>query len=274
MGKINASTKVMCSGVIEFLGREFHCHKETGHGWVDLSDAIKKSCNIYIYQIAREIKAEQLATAAKELGFGAKTGIDLPGEAAGVVPSPAWKKEKYQKIWFPGENLSFSIGQGDLQITPIQMLRFMALIANDGMAVNPHLLKTYSVGKKRHVFQADIFEAKGFSPSFFKLIRHAMWRTINEDFGTGSRAHIPGFDVCGKTGTAQKITFRTDEDRKEKKYQNAWFSGFAPYREPEVAVVVLVESAGHGGEAAAPIARQILEAYIRSPIRKQKLDSF
>ncbi len=273
-GKVSPSTRINCAGSISFLGREFHCHKRGGHGWINLSDALKMSCNVYMYQLAKDIPADEYAKVAKEMGLGVRTGIDIPGEVAGIVPSPDWKKKKYNKIWFPGETLSLSIGQGDLQITPIQMLRLMAIIANDGIAINPHFLKSFSTKGQQHASQAEVFAVKDISPSFFRLIKHAMWRTINEDFGTGSQAQIPGFDVCGKTGTAQKITFRSDDERKEKRYQNAWFTGFAPYKNPEVAVVVLVESAGHGGEAAAPIARKILEAYMRSPVRDQILASF
>ena len=273
-GKITPSTRVMCSGSIDYLGREFHCHKESGHGWLDLSEALMQSCNVYLYQIAKEISAEDLASVAKSLGLGVRTGIDLPGEALGIVPSPTWKKEKYKKIWYPGETLSMAIGQGDLQVTAIQMLRLMALISNDGLAANPHFLKEYHQGKKILYPETQVFQAEGIAPGFFKIVRHAMWRTINQDSGTGAHARIPGFEVCGKTGTAQVITFQNDIERKDKKYQNAWFVGFAPYQKPEVAVVVLVEHAGHGGETAAPLARQLLEAYLQSTVRKQILDSF
>jgi len=134
-------------------------------------------------------------------------------------------------------------------------------------------LKEYKLNGKIYRPEVQHFQADGVSPSHLKLMRHAMWRTINDSAGTGSSALIPGFDVCGKTGTAQTVTFRTKDDRKEKRYQNAWFAGFAPFQRPEVAIVVLLEHAGHGGEAAAPIARQILEAYLESPVREQILDA-
>jgi len=273
-GVITPGTRFMCSGTMNYLGRDFQCHKRSGHGWVDLSEAIMESCNIYMYHVAREIDAKSLSDTAIALGLGVRTGVDLPGETAGVMPSPQWKKERYHKIWYPGETLSMSIGQGDIQITPLQMLRLMSLVANNGLARNPHFLKSYKQQGKEYQPELEIFQAEGISPDFFKIVRHAMWRTINDDGGTGHHARIPGFGVCGKTGTAQRITFKTDDERKEKKYQNAWFAGFAPYRKPEVAVVVLVEHGGHGGSAAAPLARILLESYLKSPIRKQILDAF
>lgn len=272
-GILTPSTRMTCQGVVNYLGRDFHCHKESGHGLLNLSDAIMHSCNVYFFQVAKEIDAQELAQVAHSLGLGKLTHIDLPAENAGVVPSPTWKREKYDKIWFPGETLSMAIGQGDLQITPIQMLRLMALVSRDGLAPEPHFLKEYKLNGKVYRPEVQHFQADGVSPSHLKLMRHAMWRTINDSAGTGSSALIPGFDVCGKTGTAQTVTFRTKDDRKEKRYQNAWFAGFAPFQRPEVAIVVLLEHAGHGGEAAAPIARQILEAYLESPVREQILDA-
>lgn len=263
---IDFHTEFHCSGSMNYLNRDFHCHKETGHGTMDFTEALVQSCNVYTYQVAKLVGAEAIAQMAKDLGLGQKTGVDLPGEQSGLVPDPAWKKEVRHDIWFPGETLSMSIGQGDLQLTPIQILRFMALIANRGVAPTPHLLKDHPAALQEPL-------VSHIHPEAFQLIKRGLWKTVHEESGTGRRARVEGFDVCGKTGTAQRITFKNDLDRKEVRYQNAWFAGFAPYEKPEVAIVVLLEQAGHGGESAAPVAQKILQAYLHSDARRDLLDA-
>lgn len=260
-------TKVTCTGSFSYYGRTFHCHDRNGHGDVDLMDAITESCNVYFYHLAKEIGAQALAETAQELGFGVTTGIDLIGEKEGVVPSPHWKNQQLGEIWYPGETLSFAIGQGDLQATPLQLLQLMALIAGDGTAKIPHLIKKYR--RWDAVTPAPLKERKpcDIPAHCFDVVKAAMWRVVNLDDGTGSKAAIPGLDVCGKTGTAQLITFTNDAGEREDRFKNAWFAGFAPRQNPEVAVIVLVEHASAGGLNAAPIARQILNAYFRKKER-------
>jgi len=165
------------------------------------------------------------------------------------------------EIWYPGETLSFAIGQGDLQATPMQLLQLMAIIAGNGSSKVPHLVKEF---RKWDV--STPYEIKNRLPcdipsKCFDVLKSAMWRVVNMDDGTGSKAAIPGRNICGKTGTAQLITFTNEDGEREDRFKNAWFAGFAPKQNPKVAVIVLVEHASAGGLNAAPIARTMLEAY-------------
>ena len=177
------------------------------------------------------------------------------------MPTPAWKKAKYNKIWFPGETLSLALGQGNLQATPIQLLNLMAIIANEGKTVKPHLLK-HSVNQRQKIpFTEEAQTVSSIPNEHFQVLKKAMWKVVNETGGTGANAAVANFDVCGKTGTAQLVTFQNDSDRKKTNLINAWFAGFAPRNKAEVAVIVLVEQAGAGGDQAAPIAKKLFEAY-------------
>ncbi|CAM2066268.1 penicillin-binding protein 2 [Sulfidibacter corallicola] len=260
-GKITPNTTYFCNGEYKLHNHVFHCHKRGGHGHVDVSRALQGSCNVYFYNVARDLDIEQLAKTAHELGLGETTGIDLIGEKSGLVPTPRWKKQRSGKIWYPGETLSVSIGQGSLQTTPLQLLSMMSTVASEGQVIQPHLLLKSRLnetvvpneGRKKHISTME--------REYFRLVKQALWRVVNKEQGTGSRAQVPGFDVCGKTGTAQLITFSSEAEHKIDKYKNAWFAGFAPRDEAEVAIVVLVEHAGAGGAKAAPIAKILLEAY-------------
>lgn len=259
--KVLPGTKHFCSGELTYYNRVFHCHRRDGHGWMNLTEAIQKSCNVFFYNLANDLDVHELAKTATELGFGKLTGIDLVGEKSGLMPSPEWKKKRFNQIWFPGETLSLSIGQGNLQATPLQLVRLMTIIAAEGRAPTPHfLLKSVDNGVERRPRFA-VNQIESISPRHFQLLKTAMWRVVNQNHGTGANAKVPGFDVCGKTGTAQLITFNTESDHEQDAYMNAWFAGFAPLERAEVAIIVLVEQAGGGGDKAAPIARRLLEAY-------------
>lgn len=258
---VNENTSYYCRGEMRYYDRIFHCHRRRGHGEVDLLLAIKGSCNIYFYHVAKELGATNIAEMAAQMGFGRPTDIDLHGEVAGLVPSPAWKRETQNKIWYPGETLSLALGQGDLLVTPVQLLQLMATIANNGRIPRPHLLAKWEKDGEAHAYQPEFSLFDNVTDNQYQVIKSAMWAVVNQSHGTGSRARVKGRDVCGKTGTAQLITFRDDEDREDANNTNAWFAGFAPRDEPEVAVVVLVERAAAGGRASAPIAGKLIEAY-------------
>lgn len=259
-GVITPETTFFCGGAYEYYGRTFKCASTAGHGVLDLKGAIQKSCNLYIYQVADQLTAQKIAAMAEKLGFGRETGVDLIGEKRGLVPSPTWKKERYGKVWFPGETLSMAIGQGDLQVTPIQLLYLMAVVANNGEAPVPRLLHKVERGGAMEPVNPT-FHQVAIPKAYFQVVKEGMWRAVNREQGTGSAAALVGRDVCGKTGTAQLVTFRSDKDRKNERLMNAWFAGFAPRDRAEVAVVVVVEHGGGGGVNAAPVAREVLEAY-------------
>lgn len=267
--KVTPQTTYFCSGAFDYYNHTFNCHKRAGHGLVDLEKAIMGSCNVYFYQIAKDLDIDDLAAMARAFGFGEVTKVDLHGEKNGLVPTKAWKRKRYKQVWFPGETLSVAIGQGSLQTTPMQLLVLMATLATDGVVPTPHLLHKsgYAENLASHDFSTR--EISNVRKDHFQRMRRAMWKVVNQTDGSGSRARVEGLDVCGKTGSAQLVTFTSEADRKEDALVNAWFAGFAPRDNAEVAIVVLVEQAGHGGSMAAPIAKIMLEAYQK---RKAELD--
>jgi len=259
--KITTDTKYFCPGQVTYYDREFKCHNRNGHGWVDLEKAIQTSCNVFFWHVGMDISATDLAALAGDMGFGKVSGIDLIGEKPGLMPTPEWKKARMKEIWYPGDTLNTTVGQGNLLATPIQIVQLMGIIGSRGKAPQPHLLL------KRVNSERTIYEKKGprtppdIDPAHYDLLVNAMWQVVNGEGGTGSGARVPDFDVCGKTGTAQLITFTSDEEHKNEKFKNAWFAGFAPRKNAKVAIMVLVEKAKSGGAAAAPIAKRLFQAY-------------
>jgi len=260
-GIVPEGTRVYCSGAAVFYNRLFHCASKTGHGYLDLEGAITRSCNIFFYEMGRRLGISHIAEHARALGLGERTGIDLPGERAGVMPSPEWKQQVRGSKWYAGETISVAIGQGAVSTTPLQILRAASAIATDGKLVTPRVLlhaeKTLDNVPSPEARQLPVDHAS------LQRIRDGMWGSVN-NFGTGHNAAIPGIDICGKTGTVQVISNegkkeikKTDEDLED----HSWFVGFARKDEPEIAVVVFIEHGGKGGVAAAPIAREIFRAY-------------
>ena len=267
-GFVTEGTTVYCSGSIEIYGAVRHCWFAPGHGAMDLSDAIRNSCNIYFYTLGRRMGIDPIALAASRLGLGRKTGIDLAGEKEGLVPSSAWKMETLKTPWYPGETISVAIGQGQLQVTPIQIAAMTALIAGRGSATRPHLL----AGAAPELV-ADKGPASDAAPAFtranYEGVIAGMWRSVNEG-GTGQGALVPDFDVCGKTGSTQMMSRESAERLKRAGREiktHSWFSGFAPRVNPRIVVTVLVEFGGGGGATAAPVAGRIFGLY------KQELEA-
>jgi len=259
-GFVDASTHVICKGSAVFYDRVFHCWVEGGHGYVDLEGAITHSCNIFFYTLGQRMGIEPIARHAKALGFGELTGVDLPGEQPGVVPSPEWKQQMRGEKWFAGETISVSIGQGPIRATPLQVLRAVSAIATDGKLVTPHLLLHAERGPAPSQWPVAQLPIK---PESARRIRAGMWGSVN-NYGTGHNAEIRGLDICGKTGTVQLISA---ERKKEMQKDlpavetHAWFAGFASRDDPEIAVVVFLEHGGGGGAAAAPMAREVFRTY-------------
>jgi len=253
-GYVTPATTVYCSGSTQIYGAVRHCWYAPGHGAMNLSDAIKNSCNIYYYSLGRRMGIDQIALAASRLGLGRKTGIDLVGEKEGLVPSTAWKQAALKEPWFPGETISVAIGQGQLQVTPMQVALLTALIAARGVPVRPRLVSNVPAAVDPAP-QAD----RLFKDSAFEEIIAGMWRSAN-DGGTGAGARVDGFDVCGKTGSTQTMS-RESAERLARAGRviktHSWFSGFAPRADPRIVVTVLVEFGGGGGATAAPVAGRI-----------------
>ncbi len=257
-GVTTPSRRIYCRGSTRFYNRRFRCWKAVGHGWVDLHKAIKESCDIYFYQVGDELGIELIAKWARLFGFGAASGIDIRNERSGLVPDTAWKREARGARWYPGETISVAIGQGPFLVTPLQMARALAAVANGGYLVQPHL--------RRRPIRPMTNSIKVSSESL-TLVRHALWAVVN-DRGTGTAARLEGIDVAGKTGTVQVVEQKTwvdSEDLPFKHRDHAWFVSFAPSTDPELVVVVFVEHGGKGSKAAAPIARALYEKYFTEP---------
>jgi penicillin-binding protein 2 len=245
-----------CTGSLRIYGYPRSCWFKGGHGSMNLTNAIKNSCNIYFYQVGKLMGIEEIARYARMLGLGTLTGVDLPGEKEGLVPDPEWKRRVRNEPWYPGETISVSIGQGPIQVTPLQIAAYTSLIANRGKRIKPFLLQG-NQSDATNGEKVDIQE------SLFEKVITGMWKSANEG-GTGRAANVQGFDVCGKTGSTQVVSTATAEklgtDEKIVK-THSWFTGFAPLDNPEIVVTVLVEYGGMGGTTAAPLAGEIFRMY-------------
>jgi penicillin-binding protein 2 len=257
-GLVDDHMSVTCRGASVYYGRKFHCHKKEGHGTLRLEDAIAKSCNIFFYELGRRLDIDRIAKHASALGLGERTGIDLPGEKSGVMPSREWKKRARGEDWYAGETISVSIGQGATSTTPLQILRAVSAIATGGLLTTPHVLLR-AEGSSGDDFKWPMRNIP-IGEENTRRIRDGMWTSVN-NWGTGHNAAVPGQDICGKTGTVQVISKDTKTLSNEGFEDHAWFAGFGNRDNPEIAVVVFVEHGGKGGVAAAPIAKEIFNAY-------------
>jgi penicillin-binding protein 2 len=250
-GVITPATTFYCPGYLAVYNTVFHCHIARGHGLMDLRQAIANSCNVYFYQVGIRLEIARLAKWAKLMGLGAPTGIDLPHEGSGLMPSAEWKMRLFKTPWYPGETVSVAIGQGQVSATPLQMARVAAVIANGGRLVHPHLARTAGGGAPAPV-------PLGIRPETIAAVKEGMRAVVAE--GTGWPARLSSIEVCGKTGSAQVVA----KSRLEKSpnafemLPHGWFLAFAPADDPRIALAVLVEHGRSGTGSAAPVARQIL----------------
>jgi penicillin-binding protein 2 len=255
-GTLTPMDRAHCSGQFHIGGVTFKDWKEGGHGSVDLLRAMNQSCNVYFYQYGLKIGAATMARYARAFGLGSPTGTAFSGEKPGLIPQPRNPRGRRSAGWHAGETVNMSIGQGALLVTPIQIARTMAAVANGGVLWRPRVVQRVMRGSE--VVWSDGGGVAGhveLSPMVWAFLRQSLWSVVNQ-WGTGAAARIPGLDVAGKTGTAQTIA----HSRADKGEDHAWFASFAPARDPQVVVVVLVERGGKGGQVAAPIARRILNA--------------
>jgi penicillin-binding protein 2 len=219
--------------------------------------------------MGQRLGIERIRDYARRFGLGQRTGIPLEGEKTGLVPSPEWKRNRFGEPWYEGETLVVSIGQGALLVTPIQVVRLMSAVANGGILVRPRLVERVEYTDGRVFMENDSQRSAevSFSTGTATTVRKALRGVVDAEKGTGRRARLEGIPVAGKTGTAQVVRLddqKTSEDEIPfQERDHAWFACYAPADSPEIAVVVLVEHGGHGGETAAPIAREILAEYFR-----------
>jgi penicillin-binding protein 2 len=265
-GWVDPDVRIFCPGHGAFYGRTFRCHRKGGHGWVDLRNAIKLSCDVYFYNLGRRLGVDRIAEISHAFGFGEPTGLDLAHEKAGLVPSEEWARTKRGARWYPSETISVSIGQGPILVTPLQVARAVAALIEGGRLPTPHLFLASQDPRTgvRLRYASRPRESLGIDPRRLALVKDGMWAVINEPGGTAFGSRIPGLEAGGKTGTVQvagrDAVLRAGVDR-SRIADHAWFAAFAPMDDPKIVVVVFVEHGGHGSSAAAPIARRLLAKY-------------
>ena len=243
-GKFNKEDTFFCKGSFPVGNRLFRCWKNKGHGTQNIIVGVKNSCNVFFYQLGLLVGADVLAKYAFRLGLGRPTGIDLPGEASGLVPSPSWKRRELRARWFKGETANYAIGQGYLLVTPIQVLRLISTIANGGRLVQPFVVERIGDIRLDHPIE-DI----GMKEEALEIIKEGLRDVVNDPHATGIYAKSEDVIIAGKTGTAQNPGGKP----------HAWFTGFAPFENPGISVVVFIEHGGKGGLEPARFARKIIE---------------
>ncbi|WP_341764233.1 penicillin-binding protein 2 [Candidatus Tisiphia endosymbiont of Beris chalybata] len=244
-----------CSGASVLGSNSFRCWKTYGHGRVDMYNAMKYSCNTYMYEVGRLVGFRKILNMAKKFGFGKKTGVDLTGEVSGFLPSEEWKVRKLKSPWSLGDTLNLSIGQGFLLSTPIQLASFATAIASDGKLYKPRIAK-----------EQALFEQIDIQQKHLDVLKEGMFKAVNTEGGTGYYSRILGEkkQLAGKTGTAQvqsKASIDDDLSRENiawERRNHAIFMGFAPYHQPRYSILVYLDHGGGGGKAAAPIASKIM----------------
>ena len=266
LGEVDPTARVFCPGYATFYGRTFRCHRKGGHGWVDLRNAIKVSCDVYFYNLGRRLGVDRIAEIARAFGFGEPTGLDLAHEKAGLVPSEEWARTKRGARWYPSETISVAIGQGPILVTPLQVARAISGLIEGGRLPTPHLFLA-SLDPRSGVrlrYDSPPRQSLPLDSRKLALVKDGMWAVLNEPGGTAFGSRIPGLESGGKTGTVQVVSrnavLRAGVD-KSRFEDHAWFTAFAPVNDPKIVVVVFVEHGGHGGAAAAPIARRLLAKY-------------
>jgi penicillin-binding protein 2 len=262
-GVITPEFRAFCPGGAYFYGRYFKCHQGGPHGGIALRHAIEKSCNVYFYTVGNMVGIDRLHKWASALGLGEMSGIDLPHEIQGIMPSSAWKKQRTGEKWYAGETISVSIGQGQVSVTPVSLAVMMMTVANGGTRHVPHLVRAVDEGKGWVPYAAPPPRSNvRMKQSTIDAVHDGLWMVVNAA-GTGGRARLEGRDVAGKTGTAQVISIqgkqragRTERDLRD----HGFFVFFAPAKKPEVAGVVFAEHSEHGSSAA-PIAKHMIATY-------------
>jgi penicillin-binding protein 2 len=255
-GVITPQHKVFCGGSTTIYRRRRLCWKRGGHGWVDLRPALAFSCNVYFYELGQKLGIDAIHDYGSRFGLGQPSGINVPGEETGVLPSKEWKQRVQRERWYPGDTISVAIGQGLLAVTPIQMARAMAVVATSGLLPTPTLTREGIVEPQRVKV----------APGTFAVVQSALAKAVRE--GTGRSATNGEFTAAGKTGTAQVYKHSAgidSNDLPKAERDHAWFVGYAPVENPRIAFAVVVEHGGHGGSTAAPVARRVLDIFFSDP---------
>jgi len=262
---VTPSSTVHCSGGYQFGRRLYRDWKAGGHGSVDLHQALVHSCDVYFYTVGQRMGIDTMAAYGHQFGLGEETGVDLPSERVGIMPSTAWKQKAKNEAWLPGETISASIGQGYVTVTPLQMASLIGTVANGGVTYRPRLVQAIMSRDTGYLQELSPVEKHRLKvkQEHLKLIREALADVVTQ--GTATRAKSSMVSIAGKTGTAQTAALRTgpEKDIPKKLRDHAWFVAFAPVESPKIAVAVLAENMGHGGSAAAPLAKEVIESFVK-----------
>jgi penicillin-binding protein 2 len=269
---ISSGTPLACAGTFPFGNRVFKDWKPSGHGTVTLYDSLVQSCDVYYYRLGDKVGIDKIAEQAQLMGFGRRTGIELEGEKAGIVPSPGWKREYYAKspanqVWFPGETISVSIGQGATTVTPIQLVNAYASLANGGKLYRPQIVDRVVDLDGTVIAQAkpDLARETGLTPDANVAIARGLLGVVEDPKGTAHSHRSKDYKMAGKTGTAQASSklYTVKQEQAIPWYlrDHAWFVAFSPEVDAEIAVVTLAEHGGHGGSAAAPVVKRVIQRY-------------
>jgi penicillin-binding protein 2 len=273
-GAMSPAARVHCSGARALGSHVFHCWKRGGHGSMDMHSAIKQSCDVYFYECARRTGIEAIAATARKLGLGQTYGLEVPGEKGGLMPDPAWKKRARNDIWRDGDTFNVGIGQGAVLTTPLQLCVMTARLANGGLAIVPHVIRSYGGVDRVLPDPEDL----GFDPAHVAIVHGGMDAVTNQG-GTGARSRIDieGFAMAGKTGTAQvrrltaDLRGRSPESIPWQFRDHALFIAFAPVDKPRYAIAVVVEHGGGGSKTAAPIAKDVMSLVAQRDPARQKI---
>lgn len=268
---ISQNFEATCSGFMMLGNHRFHCWKKEGHGTLNLEGAIQKSCDVYFYQLAKLMKMETVTDMARHLGLGAVTGIELPQEKTGLIPTKEWKKKRTGIAWHSGDTVLLSIGQGSVLTTPLQLGVLMARLATNNLAFKPTIIRSFEKNQDPPLFQENI---KAVSDKDLERIKKGLNAAVNEPGGTayGARIMEEGWQMAGKTTTAQvtRITLQQRNTRIPAQHELPWkhrhhamFAGYAPVQDPRFALAVVIEHGGGGGKVAAPIARDLMKATLK-----------
>jgi penicillin-binding protein 2 len=269
-GAIQPDTHLGCAGSFPFGNHVFRDWKKEGHGSVDLHRGIVQSCDVYFYQVGNKLGVDKIAKWARALGLGEKTGIALDDEKSGLIPDSEWKLKRYKQPWFPGETPSIAIGQGYVTVTPLQMAAMMATVANGGTLYKPWFVRRVESldGAVMREYGPEQVRSITFKEGTLKEVRGALADVVASPEGTGGAARTPAVKIAGKTGTAQVAEMKGAQIKSENLAylirDHAWFVSYAPADNPEIAVAVIVEHGGHGGSAAAPLAKKVIETYLET----------
>ena len=272
-GVVTPEEEIFCNGSFSLGNATYRCWKKHGHGRVNLHRALVESCDVYFYTLGRRLGIDKVAQYAMRFGLGKETGLDLDTEKGGLIPTTQWKLKRMGIPWQRGETVISAIGQGFVLTTPLQIANLISAVFNGGHVYRPQVTKWVRKPSGGSLFEfAPISDGElGIKPTHLELVKKALVGVVNQPHGTGSKARLKGVVVAGKTGTAQVVALkkegapRREEDIPWKLRDHAWFVGIAPAWKPKIAVAVLIEHGSHGGSAAAPIAREIIKAYLNVP---------